>query len=189
LLRIICIAGLYLGVCEIAEYLLVRRRDAEVFPPKLGWRLLQWFGIAACMGGIAVSVRPMNWKVWVYLGLLFVFLLRWPRTVLVDSSAISSCSLFGLLHRSIPWGEASRVSSEPQEPLRWGLIAIWTSTGCSVTVSGRDGSTVQHGIVNKDQGGFLNALRRFVPRQAFDPGLYDWHPETATKSRNEPIGN
>jgi hypothetical protein len=94
--------------------------------------------------------------------------------VMVDSSALSSCTLFGLRRGSIPWAEVYRISSDWQEQqLIWGLILM----GYSVTVRGRNGSTVQNGVVNKDQGGFLNALRRFVPREAFDPGLYDWHPE------------
>ena len=103
--------------------------------------------------------------------------------MLVDSSAVSSCSLFGLLRRSIPWVEVIQVSSDWQEErLHWGFAAIWAFTGYSVTVRARDGSTVQHGVVNKDQARFLNALRRFVPREAFDAGLYDWHPKMATNS-------
>ena len=181
-LLLTCSVGLYSAVCELIEYQLVRRRAGEIFPPKLGWRLLRWFGIAACIGGILVSVKPMSWTLLLYFGFLMLWL-RWPRTVLVDSAGVSSCGLFGLMTHSISWGEASQVSSDWQEErLRWGLDVFWTFTGYSVTVRGRDGSTFQHGIVNKNQGRFLNALRRFVPRESFDAGLYDWHPETATNS-------
>jgi hypothetical protein len=174
--RLIYVFGLYLAACEVVEYLLVRRHDAEVFPPKLGWRLLRWVGIAACIGGIAVSIRPMSWTLFACSALLLVWV-AWPRTVLVDSSAVSSCSLFGLLPRSISWVEASRVSSDWQEErLRWGLEVIWVFMGYSVTVTGRDGSRIQHGVVNWNQSRFLDALRRYVPRSAFDAGLYDWNP-------------
>jgi hypothetical protein len=179
---LICSVGLYLAVCELIEYQLVRRKAGEIFPPKLGWRLFRWFGIAACIDGIFVSVRPLSWTIFLYFGFLILWL-RWPRTVLVDSACVSSCGLFGLMNHLIAWGDVSQVSSDWQEQkLRSGLDVLWTFTGYCVTVRGRDGSTIQHSIVNKDQGRFLNALRRFVPREAFDAGLYDWHPETASSS-------
>ena len=125
----------------------------------------------------------MSWTFWVYVAFLLLVWLRWPRTVTLDSTAISSCSLFGLFRRSIVWAEALRVSSDWQEErLHWGLDPIWTFTGYSVTVTARDGRTVQHGVVNKDQGRFLDELRRFLPREAFDAGLYDWHPETTAEA-------
>src|SRR5690348_14705401 len=169
-LRLVYIVGLCLAACELVEYLLVRTHDAEVFPPKLGWRLLRWLSIAACIGGIAVSIRPASWALFAYVAFLFVWL-AWPRTVLVDSSTVSPCSLFGILPRSIPWGEASRVSSDWQEErLRAGLSLLWVFTGYSVTVMARDGKTIQHGVVNRGQGRFLDALRRYIPRDAFDAG-------------------
>src|SRR5215471_15380449 len=97
-LPLILIVGLYFGACELVEYLAVRRQAAEVFPPKFGWRLLRWAGIAGCIAGIAErlhgSAGPSSWALWLYV-LLLLFWLCWPRTVLVDSSAVSSCSLFG----------------------------------------------------------------------------------------------
>jgi hypothetical protein len=48
--------------------------------------------------------------------------------------------------------------------------------GTSVTVTSRDGANIQHGVVNRNQGLFLDALRRYLPPEVFDAGLYDWHP-------------
>lgn len=179
-LPIIWVVVLYFGACELVEYLAVRRQAAEVFPPKLGWRLLRWVGIAGCIAGIVERLHgnagPKSWPIWIY-ALLLLFWLFWPRTVLVDSSAVSSCSLFGFRRRSIPWGEVSRISSDWQEErLSWGFTMIWTFMGTSVTATSRDGASIQHGVIHRHQGLFLDELRRYLPRQAFDPGLYDWHP-------------
>ena len=181
-LPLILAVGLYLGACELVEYLLVRRQAAEVFPPKLGWRLLRWFGIAGCIAGIVDRlhrnvVRPNSWPIWVYV-LLLLFWVFWPRTASVDSSAVSSCSLFGFARRSIHWGEVSRITSDWQEQrLAFNLFtAIWTFMGTRVNVTSREGASIQHGVVNQKQGAFLDALRRYLPRDVFDSGLYDWHP-------------
>jgi len=48
--------------------------------------------------------------------------------------------------------------------------------GTSLTVKSRDGVSIQHGVVNRKQGLFLDAIRRYLPAEAFDAGLYDWHP-------------
>jgi hypothetical protein len=180
-LPLICAVVLYLGVCELIEHLLVRRHAQEVFPPKLGWRLLRWVGVAGCIAGAMERLhgktgRPNDLPVWFYL-LLLLFWISWPRTVLVDSSGVASCSLFGFRRRSIIWGQVSRITSDWQEQrLSWGLTAIWTFMGTSVTVTNRDGVRIQHGVVNQKQGLFLDAIRRYLPPEAFDPGLYDWHP-------------
>ncbi len=181
ILPLVCAVGLYLGTCELIEYLLVRGQSNETFPPKLGWRLLRWIGIAGCIVGVLERLhrnagRPNDWPLWVYV-LLLLFWIVWPRTVLVDSSALSSCSLFGLRHRTIPWGEVSRISSDWEEQrLTIGLDTIWTFMGTRVTVTSRDGATIQHGVIHRHQGAFLDRLRRYLPRQIFDAGLYDWHP-------------
>ena len=108
-LPLICVVGLYLVACELVEYLIVRRQAADIFPPELGWRFLRWFGIAACIAGVVErlhqkTARPNDWPLWLYV-LLLLFWIFWPRTVLVDSSGVSSCSLFGFRRRSILWGQ------------------------------------------------------------------------------------
>ena len=171
----IYIIALYLLICETAEYFLARRRGAEVFPPKMGFRLLRWTGLALCVVGIVSYDKSRSWAMLALCALFFAVWMRWPRTVLVDSLDVSSCSLFGLFRRSIPRAEVGRVSSDWQEVHFFRLF--WTFTGYSVTVTGRDGSRIEHGLVNTNQGRFLDALRRFVPREAFDAGLYEWHPD------------
>jgi hypothetical protein len=113
--------------------------------------------------------------VYVLLLLLWVF---WPRTVLIDSSAVSSCSIFGFRRRQIVWGQVSRITSDwEEEPLFVNLFTpIWKFMGTSVTVTSRDGVSIQHGVVNRKQGLFLDGLRRYLPPEAFDAGIYDWHP-------------
>jgi hypothetical protein len=172
--------ALYFGTAELVEYVTVRSRGALVFPARLGWRLLRWVGLAACIAGIVGRLRgdagPKDLPLWLYI-LFFLCWLYWPRTVLVDSAGVSSCSLFGVGRRSIHWGEVSRISSDWQEErLTWGFSTIWTFMGAGITVKSRDGVSIQHGVINSRQGLFLDTLRRHLPRDAFDPGLYDWHP-------------
>ena len=180
-LPLICAVGLYLGACELVEYGLVRRQTADAFSPKLGWRLLRWIGLAGSIAGVFGRLhrdtrQPNDWPLWLYV-LLILFWMSWPRTVLVDSSGVASCSLFGLRRRSITWREVSRITSDWQEQrVWWGLTAIWTFMGTSLTVKSRDGVSIQHGVVNRKQGLFLDAIRRYLPAEAFDAGLYDWHP-------------
>ncbi|HEV2288323.1 MAG TPA: hypothetical protein VGR81_05150 [Candidatus Acidoferrales bacterium] len=171
-----------MAVCELTDYLLVRRPAVQAFPPKLGWRLLRWFGIAACVAAIwgrvhGIVARPNSWPLWVYI-LLLLFWVFWPRSVLVDSSGISSCSLFGILRRSILWAQTSRIACDWQEEnLNVNFFqTIWTFMGTRITVTSRDGIRIQHGVVNQKQGIFLDALRRHLSPEVFDPGLYDWHP-------------
>lgn len=181
-LPLVCAVGLYLGACELVDYLLVRRQTADIFPPKLGWRFLRWLGIAGSIAGIVErlrrnAVRRNDWPFWLY-SLLLLFWISWPRTVIVDSSGVFSCSLFGFLRRSIVWGQVSRITSDWQEErLSVNLFTpIWTFMGTSVTVTTHDGISIQHGVVNRRQGLFLDALRRYLPPEVFDAGLYDWHP-------------
>jgi hypothetical protein len=166
------IVVLYLVTCEIAEYLLVHGNDSEMFPPKIGVRLLRWLGIGFCIAGISSSYKSSNWTLIICV-LVLILLLHRPRTLLIDSSGISSCGAFGLFRRAIPWVEVDQVSSDWQEE----DFRFWTFMGYGVTVMGRDGRRIEHGLFNADQARFLNALRRFVPREAFDAGLYEWHPE------------
>lgn len=42
----------YLGACELAEYLLVRNLGDEVFAPKLSARLLRWAVLGGSIGEI-----------------------------------------------------------------------------------------------------------------------------------------
>ena len=174
--------GLYLCVCELLDYFLIGTSAEAVFRPKLGWRLLRWIAIAGC--SIVLWQRfhgaqqvPNSPPAWVFLVLLF-FWFFWPRTVLADATGVSSCGLFGFRTRSIPWSEVSRIASDWQEQrLTWNLFTpIWTFMGTSVTVIGRNGVRVQHGVTNQGQAAFLDALRRYLPSQVFDAGLYDWHP-------------
>jgi len=181
-LRLVCVVGLYWSACELIEYLVVRRHAAQTFPPKLGWRLLRWSMIAWCIAGIVErlhqnSRQPDEWPVWAFV-LLLLFWVVWPRTVLVDSLAVSSCSLLGIRRRQIVWGQVSRITSDWEEQrLSINLVtAIWTFMGTSVTVTSRDGVSIQHGVLNRKQAVFLDALRRYLPRETFDVGLYDWRP-------------
>jgi hypothetical protein len=160
LMLILCGVALYFGGCECSDFFLTRQPGAESFRPKLWVRFVYWSVIAILIGG---------------LGVLLVFVVLRLRTVFVDSEGISSCDLLGTRRRSIPWSEVSRISSDWQEEYmsRARLPAI---TGYSVTVTGRTGNKIEHSVLNTGQARFLDALRRYVPREVFDPGLYDWHP-------------
>jgi hypothetical protein len=69
------------------------------------------------------------------------------------------------------------ASGWQEERLAFSLFTpIWTFMGTTVTVTSREGDSTQHGLVNRKQGLFLDALRRYLPSDAFDAGLYDWHP-------------
>lgn len=178
-LSFVIVIALYLAVCELVEHLLVRRLGEQVFPPKIGWRLLRWCAIAGCVAGVweRLHGNVAHWPLWMYV-LVLLFWIWWPRSVLVDSSGVSSCSVFGFRRRSILWGQTSRITSDWQEEglnINF-LTRIWTFMGTRITVNSRDGASIQHGVVNRKQPLFLDALRRYLPREVFDPGLYDWHP-------------
>lgn len=167
---------LYLGACEFVEYLFWRSRGGDNFPPKLGLRLIRSICFAVCVFGIIMGVRMKSWSGPIYVVLLWMSI-RWLRTIVADSDELSSFGPFGIFRRTISWPDVSRVSSDWQEKrLTWGLDLIWQFTGYSVTVVGRDGSEIQYSVFNSGQGKFLDTLRRFVPREAFDAGLHDWHP-------------
>jgi len=171
---ILCGVALYFGGCECSDFFLTRQPGAESFRPKLWVRFVYWSVIAIFIGGLVVNLQQRSWlSVW--LGVLLVFVVLRLRTVFVDSEGISSCGLLGTRRRSIPWSEVSRISSDWQEEYmsRARLPAI---TGYSVTVTGRTGNKIEHSVLNTGQARFLDALRRYVPREVFDPGLYDWHP-------------
>lgn len=51
-LKAICAIGLYLSACEILEFVVVRKRAADAFPPKVGWRMLRWIFIAFALATI-----------------------------------------------------------------------------------------------------------------------------------------
>jgi len=178
-LSFVIVIALYVAACELVEHLLVRRLGDQVFPPKIGWRLLRWCAIAGCAAGVweRLHGNAPRWPLWMYV-LLLLFWIWWPRSVLVDSSGVSSCSLFGIRRRSILWGQTSRITCDWQEQglnIHF-LTRIWTFMGTSITVASRDGASIQHGVVNRKQALFLDALRRYLPQELFDPGLYDWHP-------------
>jgi hypothetical protein len=181
ILHLVWISGLYFATCELIDYLAVRKHLAEVFPPKLGWRLCGWFWVAASLIATAATLLAPEAGISRWWALLwafsFYYWFTWFRTVLVDSSGVSSCGIFGLSRRYIPWGDVSRVTFDWQEEsIGIGFDRIRAFLGTRLTVVSRNGVSVEHGVIHGHQGMFLDALKRYLPRQVFDTGVYDWHP-------------
>jgi hypothetical protein len=179
--KLISVIGLYLAACEGLEYSIVRRYASRIYPPKFGWRLTRWAAMASGITIIAESLyahksQPNDAPLWV--GLFFLLLgAVWPRTVLVGSDGVSSCSTFGTQHHLIRWSEVSYIDSDSHQvrlPLTSRLI------GAHIYVLGCTGTRITHGIVQRGKGQFLDDLRKHLPRDSFAPGLYDWHPAAAS---------
>ncbi len=179
-LEIISVVGAFLLSCEVLEYVTVRRKGVGVYPPKIGWRLARWLAIA--LGTFVVVARLFHGQqsqandAPLWLGLLFLLLgAVWPRTVRVGPSGISSCSTFGFRGRTIRWDEVKGINSDWEEVrTRYGF----TFMGTRIYVLSRTGSQVTHGLVQSHQARFLDDLRNYLPREAFAPGLYEWHPSS-----------
>jgi hypothetical protein len=148
-----------------------------VFPPKIGWRLFYWLLMSISLFGALVYTRsshsaPSDPPRWLGIALVLAVPLVRPATLVASPGALACYSLYGLRRKLIPWSEASRVSSDWQEM----KTREWTFMGYRVTVTGRDGTRIQHDIQQTRQGRFLDSLREHLPASAFDHGLYDWHP-------------
>ncbi|HLW97945.1 MAG TPA: hypothetical protein VKR82_04815 [Candidatus Acidoferrales bacterium] len=184
LLMLASVFGVIFIACDTIDRLIVKMRSGDIFRPKMGWRILYWFWadvfVAFSLSSPYWNTGPNRLPLWNFVAMILiglVWIASWPRTLIADCSGISSCSIFGLGLRTVPWAEVSRVSSDWQEEyIKWGFDRIWTFMGTSLTVTSRDGASIQHGLMNRRQGQFLDVLRRYVPRDAFDPGIYDWHP-------------
>jgi hypothetical protein len=97
--------------------------------------------------------------------------------VQLDSSGVSSCSIFGFGRRYIHWADVSRVTFDWQEEsVGWGFDRINAFLGTRLTVVSRNGASIEHGVIHGQQGIFLDALKRYLPREMFDAGVYDWRP-------------
>jgi hypothetical protein len=181
-LKLLAVTIIYFGICETMERALVRAGGGDIYRAKFGWRLFWWF----CIGGSAANILeqllgrsdggkqlPVWFLILAFLGLV----LTWPRTVIVDSTGLSSVSLFGMRRRFIPWPEVATITSDwEEENLFWKLQAIWKLTGTRIIVLSRTDTHIEHTIFVRRQGQFLDDLRRYAPKQVFAPGIYDWHP-------------
>jgi hypothetical protein len=170
---------LFLFLLEVFESFSVRKEATNVFSPKAGWRLFYLLMIAGFVFPLiqhleGMSAGPRDLPVWVCVLLLFGLLFARPRTLAINSAGISSYSLYGLRHTFIPWTQVSSVTSDWQE--EGGGLWRWMARGYSVTVTGRDGTSIEHTLYLRHQGRFLDDLRQRVPAVAFAPGLFDWHP-------------
>jgi hypothetical protein len=128
------------------------------------------------MGGLGIAIVQQllghragrnDFPLWVLI-LMFLFsAVTWPRTVVLDTSGVFSVALFGTRRRFIPWSDVDRITSDWQETnLRWGLTSLLS----------RNGTRVDHTVFLRRQGRFLDDLRRYLPKEVFAPGIYEWHP-------------
>jgi hypothetical protein len=172
----VLIPVLFLSVLEVFEFFAVHKEGSDVFAPKLGWRLFYFVLVAAGLiwlsEGLASAGQTHDKAQWVDLLVLFVFVIMRPKTVVVSSAGLASYGLYGFRRRFIPWVEVARVSSNWQEE----GYKFWVFMGYGVTVTGRDGTRIEHSIYLRRQGRLLDDLRQHVPATEFDPGLFDWHP-------------
>jgi hypothetical protein len=167
-------------VLELFEFFAVRKEGSEIFSMKLGWRLFYFvmslLFLFSCLDYLTAPLhgreRATSW--WVPI-LLVVFLLTRPRTIVVNSTGLSSYGLFGLLRRSVDWNDVAAVTTDWEEEkpsYRWPFVF----TGYKVAVRGRDGTLIEHTIFLRRLGTFLDDLRQHIPASAFAPGLYHWNP-------------
>jgi hypothetical protein len=170
---------LFLLFLEVSESLIVRKDATQIYPPKIGWRLVYFLIIADLLYdliGYAPGMQSTSkgFPLWFCVPFLLALLVIRPRTIASESNGLASYSLYGLRHSFIPWSQVSSVTSDWQEEgnIWWG----WFARGYSVVVTGRDGTRIENTLYLSRQGKFLDDLRQHVPAVAFAPGLFDWHP-------------
>jgi hypothetical protein len=168
---------------EVAEFLAVRRESSDVYLPKLIPRLVYFFFTTVAFGGCLLyfthSLGPRGPKDppgWVFPALLVAFLLSRPSTLVSNAAGLTAYSAYGIRRRFLAWSDVNSIASEWKEetgPFR----GFPRFMGYNVDVFGRDGSRIVHTMFLRRQARFLDVLREHVPRTAFAPGIYDWHPE------------
>jgi hypothetical protein len=174
--RVLFILGA-VAALEIFELFTIRREANNVFALKVGWRLYYSFFFAASVvvtiDAVMQSPRDLHEPpLWAGLLILVVVVLLRPQPIVTDSQGLAAYRFWGLHRRFIPWTDVSNVGSNWQEQ----NVKVWTFMGYEVTVTGRGGTRIAHTIFLRKQPEFLDDLRRYLPRVAFSPGLYDWHP-------------
>lgn len=182
----IVLAVLWLASCELVEYFAVRRDPGDVYPLKILVRFVYWAILAgafyAALEWVPVfSLEGNDHPLVIGAVCLGLTLVVRPRSLVVGPVGVSSCGIFGLFRRQIQWTEVSKVSYDWEEhsDSRLGLLAwlLGSGAGSRITVAGLSGRRIQHTIFNVRQPDFLDDLRRYLPRDAFAPGVYDWHPK------------
>jgi hypothetical protein len=164
---------------EIVELVAVRREHAELFPPKIGWRIIffvagmgtAWVAIVMLPGIRITSEKGLELPVLIIVMLWFFR----PKTLAINGSGLTFYRFYGLKGSFISWDEVARVASRWEDAGDRNLWAMLVRSP-TVTVTGRDGTTVKFSYTNEGIGRFMDALRERVPRSAFDEGLYDWKP-------------
>lgn len=186
---LISLAIVWLAACELLEYFAVRRDPGDVYPPKILTRFFYWTIMAvafyAAVGWVRAPSSDGNSHPLIIgavcLGLVLV---TRPRSLVAGPTGVSSCGIFGLFRRCISWTEVSNVSYDWEEhkpglnPLWWLLESgLGGQSGSRITVAGRNGRRIRHTIFNVRQSDFLEDLKRYLPRDVFAPGTYDWCPK------------
>lgn len=164
---------------EVLEFFAVRRDHAELFTPKIGWRIFFFFAGAGFLLLTAehlpnVRITQNRDSAWPLLVLFFLWAFR-PKTLVTNVSGLISYGSYGLGRSFIPWNEVANVTSYWDDATDQD---IWTMLVRSptVTVTSRDGTSVKFSYTNEGIGRFMDALRERVPKSAFDEGLCDWKP-------------
>jgi hypothetical protein len=177
--NILLLALLIQSSLEILEFFGVRREYAQLFPPKIGWRIL--FFIAGTGAGwlalrIFPSMRITDEKALEFPILIVVML--WfirPNTLAINASGLTFYRFYGLRGSFISWNEAASMTSNWDDfegRSLWNMLVRKPT----VTVTSGDGKSVKFSYTNRGLGGFMEALREHIPARAFEPGLCDWKP-------------
>ena len=162
---------------EIFESTIARKEATHVFYPKLGWRLFYFVMIGTSVFLLVLRLsgerEPSDQSLlWICVVLLCSLLVR-PKTLVTNAAGLTSFGLYGFRRRFIEWNAVSIVTSDWQEG--GGGIFQWFYRGYCVAVVGRDGTHVDHSVLQGRQGRFLDDLRAHLNKDVFAPGLYDWH--------------
>lgn len=165
--ELLATAGILLAL-EGLEFLRVRRESSDVFSIKFGWRVFYCLFIGALL--------PSLWhhqsdRVWLWLALGAFVLLR-PKNLAITPTGLASYAFWGLHRRFVAWSDVLSVTSDWEEE----HFKVWTFNGYRVSVTGLDGTRIDHTIFQRHQGRFLDDIRAQVPTIRFAPGLADWHP-------------
>lgn len=180
--KALIIAARYFGVCEAIDQVSARRDAGDVYRPKLRRRIFWWFWIGS--SGLTIVLESLghgrgrnDLLLWFWIVMFLASVLTYPRTVVVTPTGVVSFGLFGARRRFIPWTEVTTVTSDWQEAtVSYHFSLAWRLMGTRIVVLNRNGTHIDHTIFLRRQGRFLDDLRRYTPKEAFAPGIYDWHP-------------
>lgn len=151
---------------EALEFFVVRREGSDIFDMTFGWRVSFFLAIGGCLVGLLG--RPPAEQRWFVLFLLAEAVFLRFNTLVVSSSGLASYGFWGLRRRFIAWDDVRTVGLN--------LQAGYVLNRYTISITGSDGTRINHTIANRCRDEFLGDLRLHVAKEKFAPELAQSYP-------------